>query len=38
MDNVAIGSILTVAGAIIVFIYLAYRIYHLMNQDPEKKE
>jgi len=38
MDNIVIGSILTVAGAIIIFIYLAWRLYYLMNQDPEKKE
>lgn len=34
MDNVVIGSILTVVGSIIVFIYLAFKIRNLMNQKP----
>jgi len=38
MDNVVIGSILTVVGAIIIFVYLAYRLYYLMKQDPDKKD
>lgn len=34
MDNVVLGSILTVVGSIIVFIYLAFKIRALMNQKP----
>ncbi len=36
MDAVVIGSALTVIGAIIVFIFLAFKIRNLMNQDPKK--
>lgn len=35
MDSVVLGSILTVAGAIIVFVFLAFRIRSLMNKKPE---
>lgn len=35
MDNVVLGSILTVAGAIIVFVFLALRLRSLMNKKPD---
>lgn len=35
MDAVVIGSALTVIGAVIVFIFLAFKIRSLMNQPPE---
>ncbi len=35
MDNVAIGAILTVAGSIIVFVFLAIRMRNLMNKKPD---
>jgi hypothetical protein len=35
MDNVVIGSILTVAGAAIVFVFLAFRLRSLMNKKPD---
>lgn len=38
MDNVVIGSILTVVGAIIVFVFLAIRLRNLMNQKPGDKD
>ena len=38
MDNVVIGSILTVVGAIIVFGVLAFRLRNLMNQKPGDKK
>jgi hypothetical protein len=38
MDNVVIGSILSVAGAIIVFVFLAFRLRKLMNQKPDNKK
>lgn len=36
MDAVVIGSILTVVGSIIVFIFLAFKIRNLMNEKPRK--
>lgn len=38
MDSVVIGSILSVLGAVIVFVFLAIRLRHLMNQKPDDKE
>jgi len=35
MDNVVLGAILTVAVAIIVFVFLALRIRNLMNKKPD---
>jgi len=34
MDNVVIGAILTVLGAIIVFVFLAIKLRSLMNKKP----
>jgi hypothetical protein len=38
MDSVAIGSILTVIGAIIVFVFLAIRLRKLMNEKPNDRK
>ena len=35
MDNVVLGAILTVAGAVIVFVFLAVRLRNLMNKKPD---
>lgn len=35
MDNVVLGSILTVAGAVIIFVFLAFRLRSLMNKKPD---
>ena len=37
MDSVVIGSILTVVGAIVIFIFLAIKLRNLMNQKPGDK-
>ncbi len=36
MDSVVLGSILTIIGSLIVFIYLAMKIRTLMNQKPDQ--
>mgnify|MGYP003571022784 CR=1 FL=1 len=38
MDSVVIGSILSVLGAVIVFVFLAIRLRNLMNQKPDDKD
>lgn len=38
MDNVVIGAILTVVGAIVVFGFLALRLRKLMNEKPGGKK
>lgn len=35
MDNVVLGAILTVSGAVIVFVFLAFRLRSLMNKKPD---
>jgi len=36
MDSVVLGAILTVVGSLIVFIFLAFKIRNLMNQEPDE--
>jgi hypothetical protein len=35
MDNVVLGAILTVAGSVVVFVFLAFRLRNLMNKKPD---
>ena len=36
MDAVVIGSILSVVGAIVIVVYLGYKISKLMSQDADR--